>query len=86
MTALQLYKFLQDNGIEYHWHELVEGINVICFIPVICLSDFIALHSSSVFDDDGIMCHLKQGYLAIWMKDICEHYGIELNEVFKPEY
>jgi hypothetical protein len=28
---------------------------------------------------------MMNGYFAFWMKDICEYYGIEINNVFVGE-
>ncbi|MDO5977797.1 hypothetical protein [Flavivirga spongiicola] len=37
------------------------------------------------YDDGGIECALMDGYVAIWMKDICEYHGIECSKVFIGE-
>jgi hypothetical protein len=50
------------------------------------IEEFNKIASSNIFEEEGIECRMKDGYFAIWMKDICEYYGIELDEVFKGGY
>jgi hypothetical protein len=33
--------------------------------------------------DNELNCVLKDGYVCIWMQDICDYYGIEITNVFK---
>jgi hypothetical protein len=84
MTALELYKYIKNYQIEWHWIEDEEGQDVIIFPYIFQLEDFTKLLSSSDFDDDGIVCNLKHDYIVIKLKDLCESNGIELSEVF-PE-
>lgn len=83
MTGLELYKFISDNKIE--WHRLNNnGAEDVVILPSFSQMDaFSQILSPCMFDDEGIQCNLKHGYLAIWMRDICEYYGIEMNNVFK---
>ena len=46
------------------------------------MDDFSKLIKNYNFDDGGLECRLMDGYFAIWMKDICEYFGIELEDVF----
>jgi len=82
MKALDLYKFIQDNNIEYHWDNNNEERDVIIFPKIFEIEDFNALLPSGIFDDDGVQCVMKEGYFAIWMFDICESCDIELTEIF----
>lgn len=81
MTELELYKFINDNGVEWHRHEN-EGKDDVIILPYIFeLGDFDKLVSN--YDtDEGIEVRLKNGYAAIWMRDICEYFGIDMNRVF----
>ncbi len=81
MTAIQLYKFITECNIEYHWHK---G-DVLMMPGIFWIQSFYSLLSNTHFDDEGIKCTLKDGYLVFEMRDICEYYGIELEEVFTPE-
>lgn len=87
MTELQLYKFVHDNNVEHHAYknQHLNEPDVIIMPSVELLSEFTKLLSNCIFDDDGIALILKQGYVCIWMHEICDYYGIEMNNVF-PDY
>jgi len=80
MTELTLYKFIEENEIEYHWH----NEDVIAFVHLRDIEEFNKLIPGSQMHEDGIQCHMKEGYFAFWMKDICEYSGIEMKNIFKP--
>lgn len=82
MTELTLYKFINENAIEYHWHDKKDGADVIAFIPFFNIKEFASILPSTIFDDEGIKCTMKEGYFAFWMNDICEYYGVDINNVF----
>jgi len=84
MTELELYKFVEKNAIEWHWHKNEGKEDVIMFVPTYWIDAFILLVRSAT-DEDGIECTLKDGYLAFWMRDICEYFGIEMEKVFEEE-
>ena len=81
MTELELYKFVVENNLEYHWHDE----DVILFINFYLLDDFTKLLGFSILDEEGIICHLKEGYICIWMFSICENFDIELKNIFKKD-
>ncbi len=83
MTTLDLYKFIKNYDIEYHWFYESNGVkNVIMFINYDHIKYFNSLLDSSFFDDGGMDCKLFDGYIGIEMKEICDYYGIELNDIF----
>lgn len=85
MKALDLYKFIKNNSIEWHWIDTwKEPINhdVVIFPYLFQLEEFHKLLSPRSFDDDGIECNLMDNYLAIKLKDLLESYDIELSEIF----
>lgn len=83
MTALELYKYITDNNIEWYRHDN-DGVDDVMIFPYFCqLDDFRKIAGPCLFDEDGVPCVLKDGYLAIWMKDICDFFGFDFNEVFK---
>lgn len=84
MTELELYRYINDNYIEWHYHDN-DGVEDVLIFPFIFQMDVFAKLVSSATDDEGIECRLKDGYFCIWMRDICEYYGIEMNNVFKKE-
>lgn len=67
----QLYRWDENNGI----------IDVIAFIDFKILTDFSDLLTYEYLSD-GQTVILKETSLAIWMSDICDYYGISLDEVF----
>lgn len=78
MKAIDLFKFVNDNKVEYHWHE-----NDVIMMPGFDqASKFNKLLSPSIFDDDGIACTMRDGYFCIYMERVCSYYGIELTDVF----
>ena len=82
MTELDLHKYIQENNIEWHRQDN-DGIDDILIFP--SFNQIEALHkilSPCLFDDEGIECRMKDGYFAIWMQDICNYYGVEMNNVF----
>ena len=85
MKTIELYKFITDNNIEWHWDENDGADDVIIFPYDFQMPDFIKLFSPSAFDDGGIDCKIMHGYFAIWMNDICEYHGIELEDIFNKE-
>jgi hypothetical protein len=87
MKAIELYRFITENDIEYHYRDNNGTEDVIIFPYTFQIDEFSELLKSYDYCDGGIECFLMDGYFAIWMKDVCEYYGIELSEVFdKDEY
>ena len=82
MTELALYSFIYDNGIEYHW---TNDLDVIIFVYIRDLDEWKDILGSHIFDEEGIRCTMKDGYFCFEMKDICEHFDIELSNIFNKE-
>ena len=85
MKALDLYKFIKDNNVEWHRQDNDGTPDVLMFPTINEVGEFNKLLSKSHFDDSGIECRMKDNYFCFWMNDICEYYGIELKEVFDKE-
>ena len=79
MKAIELYKFIQEHNIEYHWH----NEDVVMLVNLFQIEDFAKMIPSGLFDDNGIECHLKDGYIAIMMESICNYCDIELTDIFE---
>ena len=79
MKAIELYKFVSENTLEYHDCE----DDVILFVPLYHLEDFSKILGDSTFDDEGIKCTMNYNYICFMMKDICKYHGLELYDIFE---
>jgi hypothetical protein len=84
MTELELFKWITDNNIEWHWEDNDGADDVIIFVNDHQLEGFFELVDSSFFDD-VFTCVLRYRYLAIWIAKICDYYGIELEAIFDKD-
>lgn len=82
MTELQLYKYITENDIEYHWRDNKGREDVVILPYIFQLEEFRKMFPECCFDG-GIECTLIGSYIAIWMYDICELLDIKLESVFK---
>ncbi len=78
MTELSLYKFIEENNIEYHW----DDDNVIVFINIRDIEEWNNIIDDFLMEESGIECNMKSGYFCFWMQYICEYCDIEMNNVF----
>jgi len=85
MTELELYKFVDDNCLEYNWieNDIGDDINVILFVNNEQIEDFKKLLDYSIFDENGITCIAKYEYFCFHMLEICDYFGINISNVFK---
>jgi hypothetical protein len=80
MKATGLLRFVLEEEIEYNWH----NDDVIMFLPIYQIDNFQkVLNCKSIYDDNGIECHMKEGYLVIEMKNVVEYFGFGLEDIFK---
>lgn len=83
MKAIEIYKYVKNNKIEWHWiDEYKDEKDVVIFPYYFQLEDFEKLLQNSDFDDEGIECNFMQGYVAIKLRQLLENHDIELSEVF----
>lgn len=78
MTEIDLHKFYKDNNLEYHWHD----DDVILFVDHWSLDAFMVLLGHRYLTDGEIKVLLKDGYICVWMKDICEDFDIDIKKIF----
>lgn len=83
MKAIQLKEFISNNNIEYHYYGEGEDREVYFFVPFYCIKDFAKLLDSYDFDDGGVECCLKDGYIGLKASIILEPRGIDFEEVFE---
>ena len=79
MTELELYKFINDNSIEWHRQDNDGMSNILIFPYTFQLEDFCKLVKDY---DRGLVIRLLNGYVAIWMNDLCDYFGIDIDKVF----
>ena len=84
MKAIELYKYIHENGIEFRYetHNDTGIRDVLIFPSIYQIEGFYKLLSRCSFDDGGIECQMMDGYFAFWMDDICSYHGVEIQEVF----
>jgi len=80
MDKLQLYKFVEGNGIEYHKSHNDEN-DVILFVNIPLIEEWNKM-LGSIMDEEGINCVMKDGYFCFFMEYICEYFDIEMDEIF----
>lgn len=85
MTELQLYRYINENNIEWHRQNNEEQIEDVCIMTHFSqLDEFVKL-IEFMFSDDYLTVYIRSGYVCIWMKHICEHCDIEMENVFIGE-
>jgi hypothetical protein len=84
MKAIDFYKFINENNIEFHWHENPETKerDVLFFVNYWQIKDLSKLLTNADFGDEGIRCQMKDGYFDFWASDILYAHLIELTEIF----
>lgn len=80
MTELELYKFINDNDIEWHWQENDGADDVLVFPHFSQIEEFAKFVKG--ISENGFPCTMMNGYFAFWMNDICNYYGIDMEKVF----
>lgn len=86
MEELDLYKFIEEERFEYHWIEKIDDErDVIMFVEDYKIEEWNKMLKSSIYDEEGIECIMKDGYFCFYMKDICEYFGIEIERIFRKE-
>lgn len=84
MTELQLYKWIMDNNIEWHWEKFDNRETVLIFPYTFHFRSFADLIKDAC-SEEGIQCHIKDGYFAVDLQDVCDYFGIDMEEVFRKE-
>ncbi len=84
MEILDLYKFVHDNDIEYHCTH-ADDSEIILFVNNYLLDEWSKILGTGILDEEGIECVMKEGYFCFEMKEICDHFGIDIKKVFDFE-
>jgi len=83
MTELQLYRWIKSTSTEWHWRSNGDRQDVIIFVSFYDLKEFNDLIGSTITDEEGIDCVLKDGYIGLWMQEICDYHDITMENVFE---
>ena len=83
MKSKELKNYIEKYNIEWRYQDNEGTEDVMIFPHWFQIEQFGQLFSPDCFDEEGHECIMKSGYFSIWMKDICDYYGIELSEVFE---
>lgn len=81
MTELELYKFINDNNVEWR-KQYNGGIQDVLIFPNFTELEEFARMTDSYTADCVFSCILKGKYVSIFMREICEYYGIKIGNVF----
>lgn len=85
MNALELYKFVQKNSLEYHWAETDSQTDVVLFVPIELLSEFANMLGYTILTNKEIRPVLKMNHCVFEMDSICEHFDISVHDVFEQK-
>ena len=76
MKELDLYKFINNNGIEHQW-EGYDRVMLLAWIPFRLLDEFAEICGYGAFDEGGIECHLQYEYVCLDLVEVCDYFGID---------
>jgi len=82
--ALALYKFVHDNGLEYHCHYAKKDVGLL--IPTDLIDEFCEVIGEGYLSDRYIECTLRYRHIGVEMNDICESFGATLEDIFGKGY
>lgn len=84
MTELELYKYIKNNAIEWQRRDNNGTDDIIIMPNVPEFLGFLKLVKGYT-GEGGIEGRIMNGYFAIWMKDLCFYFDIDMRNVFCKE-
>lgn len=81
MIEKELKYFIEKNNVEWHRH----GNEILIMPDFYDLTELKELLSNCIYDDGGINCYLKEGYICFDIEPICDYYGIDTSNIFKGD-
>ena len=81
MSELELYKFI-NSAVEWHRQENDGQPDILIFVDYTQLESFVKLASDFFDNSEQANAVLKSNYACIWMVEICDYYGIDIDNVF----
>lgn len=80
MKAIQIYKFIADNKIEWHWDNNKEEVYLMTNFHEAEM--FNKLLGEFIFDEEPIEVFMKYSYICYPMSVILDRFDIELKDIF----
>jgi predicted aspartyl protease len=81
MTALKLYKFINENNIEIDWR----GDELVIWVSFYDLKEFAEMLGRNFLSEGGYDVNLQNNCIALDIVPICEYFDIETTEIFAKE-
>lgn len=81
MTELDLYKFIEESGSSTRYDE--ETNKAVMWVYHSNIADFVKLIGNRLLDNGGLEVRLQEFRIAICMNEVCDYYGIDVENVFK---
>lgn len=86
MTELQLYRFINVNGIEHNAHiNSYREKDVVLLIEYYHLREWFELIKNDTYFDEGEEVYMYEYYIAINISSYCEYHGIDIMNVISDE-
>ena len=83
LTAINLHKFVYDNGLEFNWYE--NGEELFLYVPFHLIVDFKELIKHRLINEP-LECMMKDnGFCFPTMAEFLEQNDIDPKEVFNSE-
>jgi hypothetical protein len=83
INTLEAYKFIRNKKFEYHFID--DDKDVICFIEFDELTQFCEVFKTDRLTDDPPMVALKSYCIGIEMAQICDYFGVDLDDIFDKD-
>lgn len=84
MTALDLYKFVTEYNVEWHRADNA-GYPDVVLLPYLFHFEEFCKVVKGYDTDEGLEIRVRDGYFGVWMLDLCEYFGVDMDEVFVGE-
>lgn len=88
MSELEFYKWVQEWEPEWRWdiNSETKEDDVIIWVSIYSIESFCRLIDMGAFNDGGgLDARLQDRYIAIFAAEICNYYGIEIENVFPKQ-
>ena len=83
MSEVELYKFI-SSAVAWHRQKNDGQPDILLFVDYTQLESFVKLASAYFDNSEQAQAHavLKSNYACIWMVEMCDYYGIDIDNVF----